>query len=342
MKLAFTLSFILFYVFTLTAQVDRIKELVGQGIELNDQGKYEEAIAKYREALEIDKNSTLANYEMSYTCMASGKFEEAVKYSKKVIKLDQDNLHGAYIVWGSSLDMAGEPEKAIKVFEEGLERFQASNLLNYNLAITAFKIKDFGKAEKAAINSIICKPQHCSSHLILSSVMQANKQRVKSVLPLYYSLMLEPNSRRSKQYYTNLLGQMNQGVERKDAKNINVMVPNFAAADSTFGAAEMMISLSAASGVTDEKKTKMESFVESTKSLFSILGELKKENKGIWWEFYVTKFDDLVKSDNYEAFCYYISQSANNDEVNSWITKHPDQMEKFNVWKDKNVNARNE
>jgi Uncharacterized enzyme of heme biosynthesis len=342
MKLTFTFSFILFFVFTLFAQEDKVKELVSQGVVLNDEGKYDEAIERYKAALEIDKNSSLANYEMSYTCMASGKYEEAVKYSKKVIKLNQDNLHGAYIVCGSSLDMMGEPEKAIKVFEEGLEKFQASNLLNYNLAITAFKIKDLEKAEKAAINGIICKPQHCSSHLILSSVMQANKQRVKSVLPLYYSLILEPNSKRSKQYYTNLLGQMNQGVERKDAKNINVMVPNFAAADSTFGAAEMMISLSAASGITDEKKSKMESFVESTKSLFSILGELKKENKGIWWDFYVTKFDDLVKSGNYEAFCYYISQSASNEEIGSWIMKHPEQMEKFNAWKEKNVDAQKE
>ena len=85
-----------------------------------------------------------------------------------------------------------------------------------------------------------------------------------------------------------------QGVERKDEKNINVSVP-FTSKSDDFGAAEMMISLLEASKYAEENKnkTEMEIFIEKNKSIFSILGELKKENKGFWWDFYVTKFYDL-------------------------------------------------
>jgi hypothetical protein len=76
----------------------------------------------------------------------------------------------------------------------------------------------------------------------------------------------------------------------------------------------------------------MENFVETTRSLFSIMGELKKENKDIWWDFYVPRFNDLIQTENYEAFCYYISQSANKEEVTTWIKDHPEKMEKFGTW----------
>ena len=69
MKLLFVFSTGILLTANLFGQVDEVKELVSQGIELHDQGNYNEAINKYKKALEIDKNSTSANYELSYTYM---------------------------------------------------------------------------------------------------------------------------------------------------------------------------------------------------------------------------------------------------------------------------------
>ncbi len=337
MKLLTILTLSFFLAVNLFGQNDKVKELVSQGTELHDQGKYEDAIAKYKSALEIDKNSTLANYELSYTYMTIEKYNDAIKYSKKVIEQNSNNQHEAYIVLGTSYDMLGKPDKAINTYEEGLSKFPNSNLLNYNLALTSYNQKDYDKAEKAAINAVLAKPKHGSSHVILAVVMQMKGERVKSLLPLYYFLMLEPNSKRSKLNYHTLREQLGQGVNQENEKKINVNIPSSSTKDSIFGAAEMMVSLLAASKYTDENKNKtdMELFVETTKSFFSILGELKKDNTGFWWDFYVTKFYDLVQSDNYEAFCYYISQSTNSDDINNWISHNSDKMQKFKDWLNK-------
>lgn len=61
-------------------------ELVKQGIQLNSQGKYPEAMEKYNEALKIDSNSVQANYQMGFTLLAAGKGSEAVPYVEKAIK----------------------------------------------------------------------------------------------------------------------------------------------------------------------------------------------------------------------------------------------------------------
>lgn len=337
MKLLINLILGLFLTINLFGQNDNVKELVSQGTELHDQGKYDDAIAKYKQALSIDKNSTLANYELSYTYMATGKYSDAIKYSKKVIEQNSDNQHGAYIVLGSSLDMSGKVDKAIEAYEAGLIKFPSSNLLNYNLALTCYNQKDYEKAEKAAINSILAKPTHGSSHVILSAIMQAKGERVMSLLPAYYFLMLEPNSKRSLINYNNLLKQLGQGIERKDENNINVNIPFSSSPDSLFGAAEMMVSLLAASRFTEENKDKsnMDFFVETNNGLFSILGELKKENNGFWWDFYVLKFYDLVQTNNIETYSYYISQSTNSETVNQYIVDNADKIKQLKEWMEK-------
>lgn len=334
MKLLITLTLGFILTINLFGQEVKIKELVAQGTELHDQGKYDEAVAKYKEALEIDKNSTIANYELSYTYMASKNYDDAIKYSKKVIKQNEENQHGAYIVLGSCLDIKGNAKEAIKAFEEGLNKFPESNMLNYNLALTYHNINDYDNAEKAIINAINAKPTHGSSHIILASIMKVKGERVKALLPLYYFLMLEPNSKRSLRNLNFINSMLSEGVTQKSDNSINVNVPISASKDSTFSPAEMMVSLNRATRFSgkDKEKSEYEFFVETNRSLFCILGELKKNNTNLWWDLYVTKFYDLVQTNNFEAFSYYISQSSNSPEVQKWIENNQDKMQSFLDW----------
>jgi tetratricopeptide (TPR) repeat protein len=334
MRKILTLSLCLFIASHLFGQDDKLMELISQGIEYHDQGKYDEAIARYKTALELDKKSTLANYELSLTYFVTKQYDDAIKYSTIAIKQNSNHQHESYVVLGSALDMTGNPSKAIKTYEKGLSKFPKSNLLNYNLALTCYHQKDYKKAEKAVIKAIEAKQSHGSSHILLSSIMQEKGQRIKSILPLYYFLMIEPNSTRSLVNYNSLRNLLVQGVEKVDEKNINVNVPFSSSTASEFSAAEMMISLLAASKYIEENKDKndMEFFVETNAGIFSILGELKNNNTGFWWDLYVARFYDLVQSDNCEAYSYYISQSTNNEFVNDWITEHSEEMKTFLEW----------
>lgn len=317
----------------LLGQTGEVKELISQGVGLHDQGKFNEAIAKYKAALAIDSKSSLANYELAFSSFLNKQYDSAIKYSRIALEINTSNQHESYIVLGNSLDVTGKPIEAIKTYEDALKKFSKSNLLNYNLALTCYNEKDYTKAEKAAINAVMAKPDHGSSHIILATIMMETGQRIKSVLPMYYFLMLEPASKRSPDSYATLKKQLGQGVEKKDDKNININISS--SKDDDFGAAELMLGLLAASKYTEgnEKKNDMEMFVETTNGLFSVLGELKgKKNKGLWWDFYVTKFYDLVQSKNDEAFTYYISQSINAESVNKWINANPEKMQRLTEW----------
>jgi hypothetical protein len=210
-------------------------------------------------------------------------------------------------------------------------------LLNYNLALTCFNQKDYEGAENAAMNAIVAKPTHGSSHIILAACMNIKGERVKSLLATNYFLMVEPNSKRSGANYKILRNKLGKGVESKDGKSVNVTIPFNASKDSEFGVADISLSLMAATQYTEENKNKsdMELFVETTNKFFSIVGELKKDKKGFWWDLYVTKFYDLIQTKNDEAFCYYISQSEGSDAINKWIADNAGKMKEFKEWMDK-------
>ena len=214
MKLLMIISSILLFGCFSYGQNAGIERLVQEGIELHDAGEYEHALEKYKNALEIDPNSSLVNYEISYT---------------------------------------------------------------------------------------------------------------------YFFLLIEPNTQRAGVEYQTLRNYIDYGVSQTSDHNINVVVPMNE--DSDFGAADLMISLSKASSSLEENKgkTPLLLFAESNESLFKILGELKKDNTGFWWDFYVPFFYSLANDNLTETYSYYISQTLG-EEVTKWFDEHPDELEKFKVW----------
>jgi hypothetical protein len=169
--------------------------------------------------------------------------------------------------------------------------------------------------------------------MVLSLVKEAQGLRVQSILPLYFFLMLEPDSKRSFDNFKSLWLQLGQGVEKKDDKNISISLPS-GASTGDFSPVEVFISLHAATRYTGENEDKndMEFFAETNESIFNTLWESSKDKTGIWWDLYAYTFHDLVESGNCEAFTYYISQSIDNDMVKDWIAQNPEKMKKLEEW----------
>lgn len=320
----------------LFAQEDKVKELVQQGVDLHDLGKYNEAIAKYKAALDIDSKSNDANYEISYTYMSIGDYDNAIKYSSKVIKQNTTSQPEAYVVLGSSYDLIGKPQKAIKTYEEGIEKYPNIPLLHYNLALTCYNTNDYDKAEIEAQKSISLNPNHGTSHIILAAIMQAKGFKIKAALPLYYFLMIEPNSGRSAKQLPYLKNILNQGISKKDDNHINVNLSLGSMKDKEFGSTETMLSLFCSTRYTkeNEKVSDYDFFVKTTERLFSSISELKKEQTG-WWDIYVSKFAQIKDNNQIETFCYYISQTDKSDDIIKWLTGNKDKIAKMHEWIDK-------
>ena len=52
---------------TKVSKAEAVKNLVDQGVQFHEQGQYDEAIAKYKEAEKKDPKNALVKYEMAFT-----------------------------------------------------------------------------------------------------------------------------------------------------------------------------------------------------------------------------------------------------------------------------------
>lgn len=328
--------FFLFIALPLLAlsQKSNVDSLIGLGVKLYDQQNFDQSIKQFQKALAIEPKNELANYEIALSFMAVQAYDEAIKHSEIVIDLNDKNVLGAYLIKGSSLDELGRTEESIKLFEKGIKKFGYNHLICYNLGMDYYRTGELAKAQEIVEHGIETKKSHASSHMLLGYVLADQGMKVRSILALHYFLLLEPSTKRSEKAYALLMKQMGGNVKREEGveNKINIYInPN---ADPEFSSAELMLSLLSVNGTLEENKDKTpeELFIENTKSMFTMLGELKKKkNKGLYWEFYIPLFDELAHSNVIDAYCYYISQQSN-EVAGKWMEENQAHFQELVEW----------
>ncbi|MEP6613485.1 MAG: hypothetical protein ABJA76_16405, partial [Mucilaginibacter sp.] len=155
---------------TSAQSTDDARALVKEGVKLNDEKKYAEAIDKYRQALKIDSGSLFAAYQLAYSLFLSDKGTEGLPWLQKVITGDEKLRAAAY-------DLSG---------------------------LIYFKNKQYAEAELKAIEAIKLDPKHASTQRMYALVSFHQNKRAQALLGFCSFILLEPNTARSAEAYGNM------------------------------------------------------------------------------------------------------------------------------------------
>jgi tetratricopeptide (TPR) repeat protein len=104
------------------------------GAALAAQGNLDEAIAQYREAIRLQGNYSDAYYNLGAALAAQGKFDEAMAHYREAIRLD-DNNSEAHNNLGAALIQTGRFEEAIPELRRALELDPHYAAAEHNLAL---------------------------------------------------------------------------------------------------------------------------------------------------------------------------------------------------------------
>jgi len=303
------------------------KSLVKQGVALNDSGKYDQAIAKYNQAIQTDPEYANAYYELGYTLFTTGKEKEAIPYLEKVIEL-KPGAAGGYDMLGSIYDDLNESDRAIDFFKKGIAADSTYQRLHYNIAITYYRLNKFQESEQEAIKAIRLDATHASSQRVLGMAAYKQKKRGLSLLAWCDFLLLEPQSKRSPEALNYVKAILNYGVERTGEKSITITVnPNE-------GAGNLMMPMAISTAL--DKKTNL-SAVDSVQfeltSLFEMSQTITGDNApALVKNYYADYFEKLAKSGNMPAFARYITLSAYKDENLAWFKEHDKELKDLQQW----------
>lgn len=310
-----------------------VSDLIKEGVQLNDQGKYAEAIAKYNEALKLDLENAQANYEMGFTLVQSGKGNDAVPYVEKAIeKSNSLQLKAAcYDMLGSIYDNDHQTQKAVETYKNGIQVNPKYQRLYYNLGLSYFRNKQFAEAEANAIEAIKLDPKHGSSLRMYALVAFHQNKRVNALMGFCSFLLLNPQGPQAAEAFGNIQHIFQGGVLKDvNGKNTIVLSPK---GNQENEAMNLAISMAVLTG-QNKKLTGMDLLEYELKSIFTIAGETieKKTDKDFYDKFFVDYFYKLAKSDNMPAFTRLVSLSANKDVNTKWMSEHDDQVKALDSW----------
>lgn len=308
-------------------QTEEAKGLIKEGMALNSEGKYAEAIEKYQAALKLDPGYAQANYQIGFPLLAEHRGSEAIPFVERAIKSSENpNLTAAcYDLLGSIYDQDHQTQKAIDAYKEGIKVAPDMQRLHFNLGIVYSRNKQYAEAETEAIEAIKLDPKHAGSQRMYALVTFHQNKRVNALLALCSFIMLEPNTPRSAEAYNNIQSILKGGV-----------LKDIAASPKSNPETEAMNAIIQAtiSNLKLKGMRPMDALETELRNIFTKAGELsqKKTAKGFFDKFYAEYFYKLTQTDNMTAFTRLVSLSANKAENARWMDEHSQLVKDLDQW----------
>ena len=315
-----------------------IDSLIKEAISLKNQGEYRLAITAFENALKINKNSSEVNLELANIYITSNNYKKALKYCNWIIRNNLTGKAKAYLIKGSVLDYMGKPNRSIRVYKQAILNYPNDYLLHFNLGITYHNRNKINEAESEYIHSIEISPIEPSSHYMLGVVMSQKGERLKSMLALYYFLLLEPDTERSIEAIKLLLELWKQNIEFDPANPSSTKI--LSSKNKHNASLDIEISSIFAKSLSHFTPPidEFNLLVENTKSLLAKT-EIFKDSleKGIWEKLYFKFYSDLAISNQIEAFSYYTASSCDNSQINGWLETNREKISSFSTWVNKEL-----
>ncbi len=317
--------------------------LTVEGIALHDAGKYREAVRKFEQALRLNPNNTFAWYEMGNSYQALQEYQEALKCADKVIGGKGDLLAEAYALKGNTFDLMGKKEQAVQTYREGISRGKPSNMLHFNLGITLMGQEKYEEAATEFVNSLKIDFSHTSSHYGLGMAYSTTSSKVKTLLPLYYFLLLENKGQRAKTALKTIRNTAQTQLEKTSEGFIQINLP--ATSDDEFRTTETALALHAAAedakretlkdslGADLPEPGEVQRLVAYNELFFKMLGETTgRPADPFWWTSYADFFAALQANGHTEAFTYYLLLNGGDAGVREWLMANKPRLEAFSNW----------
>jgi tetratricopeptide (TPR) repeat protein len=312
---------------------------INAAIDLHDQGKYDEAIARYQAVLKESPDNVLALFELAFSHAAKKEYQKTLEIAQKGTEYKSDLLAMFYDLMGTTLDSMGEPQRAISAYTRGIELVPNDSSLFYNMAVTYQEsLKDGDRARQALKKAVVINPRHAEAHRFLGQLFQAAGYRTAAFLTIGRFLIIrDATARGALQAYGLWRAVLRGDYPPLAGATANEPPKND---EGDFSAFERLIDTShaAATKEQDAGKTEIEALVGQLDALLVGLSGTQSANRSTFvGTNYVPYFIELKQKNFVETFTYWVSQRAPVPGVKEWLVAYPDRVKEFLSWSENYV-----
>lgn len=174
-------------------RAEEARGIYNEGVRLAKSGDHAAAVAKFREALEVDPNLEVAQMGLAVSAVELGEHETAARAARAVLQGDPENEQAVRIRYNAALAL-GDSEQlmgalvALAPFEPQVAR---DGLLR--LAFEVYDANDMPEARTRFLRVVEVDPGHALSHYFLGLINANIGDTTQAATHLRRFLALDPN-----------------------------------------------------------------------------------------------------------------------------------------------------
>ncbi|MGV3657307.1 MAG: tetratricopeptide repeat protein, partial [Chitinophagaceae bacterium] len=307
-----------FFLFSLFAQVpQRINSanLIEQGNQLHNSGKYKEAVNIYRQVPRNDTNYIKSLYETVLTQLADTAYAEALKTCEAALALDDMEYElRLLLAYGTINDDMGNSSRAMHIYDSTLKKYPNASDIWFNKGVTYMRQKKINEATEIFKTLLVKNPYYSSAHFRLAQCAVQQGQMVPAMYSLLTYLLVSPSGIHYKNAI-NLLDNIAKNTEEVKAYQTKP-------ADPAFNTAQTIL----LSKIALDKGYKVQADLDDpiVRQLQVVLEKVQYQagSNNFWMQYYVPLFADLWSKKLFEPVIFYALSNVNLEPINRYNKKN--------------------
>lgn len=172
---------------------DYLSAQINLGAVLAAQGKVDDAINHYSEALRIDPDSLDARNNLGSALVGQGKLDEAIHHYSEALRIDPYYANTHYNL-AVALAAQGRIDDAIRHYSETLRIDPDYAIARYNLAVTLAAQGRYDEAIRQYAEALRTNPNNISAHINLGAALARQGKTDEAISHYYEALRIDPDS----------------------------------------------------------------------------------------------------------------------------------------------------
>nr|WP_299387586.1 hypothetical protein [Allomuricauda sp.] len=302
---------------------DSVYEKVNEN---SEKGDYDKAYELLGQISKNDSTYCSVLVSKSYYLMAQEKYEEAIVQTDEGLNSTNcADLHSSfYINKAIAYLKQDKDQEAINTCDEGLKRFPQNVSLTYNRGVALEGVGRIEDAIAAYQKTILLDPFFTKSYLQLGNICYKQELMSQALMCYNMFLALEPDGSNA----FNILKSLNNTVQ---SKNENTRNPDLEVSvdDDTFEEIDLILNNRLA--LNENYDAGNEIKIALNNQNHALMESLKSYtgNGGFWDTKFVPYYQWVVNSGNFNAFCYTIAYSIENETYKKIVEKKIDEIQEF-------------
>jgi tetratricopeptide (TPR) repeat protein len=162
------------------------------GVALLDEGKFDDAIHQFQEALRLEPDNIQAHHNLGLAFDKLGQTDEAIRQYQEVIRLAPDHAD-THNNLGAAFEKRGQIEEAIRQYREALRLDPDYALAHNNLGSALEKQGQSDEAIRHYQSAIRLKPDYAEAHNNLGAALDKKGQSAEAVQHYQAAVRLKPD-----------------------------------------------------------------------------------------------------------------------------------------------------